>query len=183
MKATVREESHDKCTYCESKISHISPGHIEHLIPKSKRRDLVVCWQNLGYVCEECNREKGDYHEPDEPLLNPFIDNPEDHLLFFGPMILQKDLGKGYRTIRKLKLSRPSLVERKKERIEYIQKLIVTWKSLPDSQTKQILKEEILGECRPDKEYSATIRNLLKQSLDWDIPAELPPKQLVQLQL
>ncbi|MEE9118515.1 MAG: HNH endonuclease, partial [Calditrichia bacterium] len=35
-KDTLRRSSHDKCMYCESKISHIDFAHVEHIKPKAE---------------------------------------------------------------------------------------------------------------------------------------------------
>ena len=87
IKQTIRAETYDKCAYCESKISHVHPGETDHIFPVSRRPDLFVSWNNLTFVCTECNRQKLDYYSEAEPLVNPYIDQPSDHLIFFGPMV------------------------------------------------------------------------------------------------
>ena len=135
IKQAIRDESFDKCIYCESKFSHVSPGQMDHILPVSRRADLAFNWDNLGYVCEECNRSKHDYFDPAEPLINPFTDEPDKHLVFFGPLVLHvPNDSKGLRTRIILKLSRGSLVERKKERIESVQRLDLLRKS--DTETE-----------------------------------------------
>ena len=74
VKEALRTEASYKCIYCESKISHVFPGETDHLAPVSERPDLYVRWENLGYVCKECNRAKGAYYSEAEPLINPFTD-------------------------------------------------------------------------------------------------------------
>lgn len=79
IKATLEQETHEKCVYCESKIKHISYGDIEHILPKNKdaRPDLYVEWDNLTLACEQCNRSgKRMYYNPQLPLINPYVDNP-----------------------------------------------------------------------------------------------------------
>lgn len=44
IKSAIRAETLNKCAYCESKISHIDHGDIEHIIPKSK----VLTWLLRG---------------------------------------------------------------------------------------------------------------------------------------
>ena len=119
IKAAVKRDSAEKCIYCESLITHVHPGEIEHLEPSSQVPERIVDWGNLGFVCTECNREKLDYHDPDLPLLNPFTDEPSDHLAFYGPMVLYRPgADRGEITVRKLKLNdRMGLLERRKERI------------------------------------------------------------------
>ena len=48
---------HGKCAYCESDITHIDYGHIEHFKPKSTPAyfELAVEWDNLLLACGRCN--------------------------------------------------------------------------------------------------------------------------------
>ena len=76
-----------KCGYCESHIEHVSDPHIEHYRPKSKFPELTFAWENLLLACGKCNstQYKGDkFPEADEggPIINPCVDNPEDHFEF-----------------------------------------------------------------------------------------------------
>jgi len=69
VKEALREAQHDKCCFCESKITHVSPGDIEHFRPKAAVRQspqtplhrpgyywLAYEWSNLYLACEQCNR-------------------------------------------------------------------------------------------------------------------------------
>lgn len=72
---------HDKCCFCESKVTHISYGDVEHFRPKGgvKQVDtdpmeypgyywLAYTWSNLFFSCQICNqRFKGNLF----PLENP----------------------------------------------------------------------------------------------------------------
>ncbi|WP_321395882.1 HNH endonuclease signature motif containing protein [Emcibacter sp.] len=69
IKETLRQETFEKCVYCESKISHVFPGETDHIIPVTKAEDKIVSWDNLAYVCKECNREKSDYSMMKLPFL------------------------------------------------------------------------------------------------------------------
>lgn len=163
IKTTLRTESCDKCIYCESKISHVFPGETEHILPSSRRRDLVVAWDNLAYVCKECNREKGAYYDVNEPLINPYIEDPDDFLLFLGPMVYCKGVnGKGHLTILQLKLWRTALIERRKERIEQVLTLIQLCETKPEGPTKRLIWQQIQQEAAPDKEYSAFVREFIR---------------------
>ena len=48
---------HGKCAYCESAITHIDYGHIEHFRPKALTEfyELAVDWDNLLLACGRCN--------------------------------------------------------------------------------------------------------------------------------
>jgi 5-methylcytosine-specific restriction endonuclease McrA len=165
IKLSLVNEVYGKCIYCERKVAF---GETDHIYPVSRRPELIVTWDNLGLVCKECNMYKGDYYDEAEPLLNPFSDDPLEHLAFYGPMILSKaGHQEGFRTIEALKLQRTEVFERRKERIERLQALIEQWSSLPEGSTKELAKNKILEEAENDKEFSAVVKAFLYQSLGW----------------
>lgn len=82
---TVKEElikaQHDKCFLCESKITHIAFGDVEHFRPKAGYRQdesdtlhkpgyywLAYEWENLFLACQLCNQL---FKKNLFPLLNP----------------------------------------------------------------------------------------------------------------
>lgn len=168
IKQALVAESHGKCVYCESKITHVYPGESDHILPIHHRPDLIVDWANLAFVCTECNRPKSDYYNQAEPLINPFIDEPADHLLFFGPAVLGRD-NKGYLTRRQLNLTRLSLIERKQEQIERVNVLVTRWQETSDGPTRDFMRDEIVSYARDPAEFAATIRAYLFQALGWRI--------------
>ncbi len=162
IKSTLKEEAFDKCIFCESKISHTFPGETDHIIPVSKMHASVVNWENLAYVCKECNRHKSDFYDENTPLINPFVDDPNDHLLFLGPIVLSRPNDpRGQVTRSLLQLSRAPLVERKKERLEKVKTLLDSLESFPEGDAKEFMREQALLEASSDKEYSATVKNFL----------------------
>jgi uncharacterized protein (TIGR02646 family) len=69
VKSVLKKAQHDKCFLCESKVTHISSGDVEHFRPKGGYRQsakhklkkpgyfwLAYDWKNLFFVCELCNR-------------------------------------------------------------------------------------------------------------------------------
>ncbi|WP_445364560.1 HNH endonuclease [Microbulbifer sp. ANSA003] len=163
IKEALRKETSDKCIFCESKISHIFPGETDHIIPSSKKPEYIVKWDNLGYVCKECNHKKSNYHDEDVPLLNPFLDDPDEHLLFLGPIVLSRTANnRGKITTDILKLSRLPLVECRKERIEKVKALLDHAHSFPAGEAREYLINEANEEGLPDKEFSATVTAFLK---------------------
>jgi uncharacterized protein (TIGR02646 family) len=44
-----------KCAYCESKITVVTYGSVEHFYPKSVYIDLTFEWRNLLLSCDICN--------------------------------------------------------------------------------------------------------------------------------
>ena len=60
---------HDKCCFCESKVTHISYGDVKHYRPKAGYRQdpeeplgrpgyywLAYEWSNLMFCCQICNQ-------------------------------------------------------------------------------------------------------------------------------
>lgn len=60
-------DQHNKCVYCESKITK-SYNDVEHYRPKSSYYWLGHTWENLLYSCPICNRT---YKKNLFPLKNP----------------------------------------------------------------------------------------------------------------
>lgn len=69
VKDALREAQHDKCALCESKVTHITPGDVEHFRPKAGYRQgpgdplvrpgyywLAYEWSNLLLCCQLCNQ-------------------------------------------------------------------------------------------------------------------------------
>src|SRR3989338_502809 len=90
-KAALSAASFDKCVYCESKVSHVYYGDVEHIKPKSVYPDLEFVWENLGYVCARCNGIKGDKYDEENPIINPYDEYPERHLIALGAVMTHKD--------------------------------------------------------------------------------------------
>jgi uncharacterized protein (TIGR02646 family) len=77
VKTDLRAAQHDKCCFCESKVSHISYGDVEHFRPKAgfsqKPRGplqkpgyywLAYQWSNLLFCCQVCNQRQKRNHFP-----------------------------------------------------------------------------------------------------------------------
>lgn len=167
IKERLERETNGKCAYCESKIKHISYGDIEHILPKNKeaRPDLYVEWSNLTLACEQCNRSgKRTYYNPQLLLINPYVDEPDEHFLNMGPLIMPiKGDDRAYITKQALKLNRSALVEQRTERIESVEVLLNCWEKEERQSVKAILEEQLHNEYSDDKEYTSTIKEYLRQ--------------------
>lgn len=162
IRSALRVETSKKCAYCESKIAPIAPDHVEHILSKSARPELIVEWSNLTLACPTCNGLKGDYYSDAEPLINPYVEDPEEHLLHFGPFVLTRPgSAMGERTARRLQLSRVGLIERKAERIGLLEHLVARWHEQTEPELRNLLEGEIRQEAASDAEYSATVRAYL----------------------
>lgn len=166
IKAMLEQETHEKCAYCESKMKHISYGDIEHILPKNKnaRPDLYVEWSNLTLACEQCNRSgKRKYYNPQLSLINPYVDDPDQHLKDIGPLIMPvPGDDRAYVTRNILKLNRPALVERRTERIESVEALLISWAKEQNETVKEVMEGQLHEEYAEDKEFSSTIKEYLR---------------------
>lgn len=159
IKAAIKTETHDKCAYCESKVAHVDHGDIEHIVPKSKVPARAFDWQNLTLACRICNQSKGDFHSGGDDhsgLVDPYKDVPEDHFLFHRELVTPRpDSVKGLLTEEELGLSRGPLLERRKERMDFIDGLIRGYCDAT-AIVKPILRNNIYKRCcADDSEYSA----------------------------
>ena len=110
IRSALEAETHSKCAYCEGRIGHVAYTHIEHKLPKGKHPTLVCDWGNLTIACPKCNTNKGQYDEPNCPLLDPHVDDVEEEVAFGGPMALARGSARASATITHLKLNRGELL-------------------------------------------------------------------------
>lgn len=165
--ATIKEallvETFSKCAYCESKITHIDHGDIEHIEPKSEVRNKTFEWDNLTIGCSKCNQNKKAYHDPSLPLLNPYVDKPEECIVFWGSLpFAVKGNENAEMTIRILKLDRPELIERRSEYIKTIEPLIKQYERSDKPALKRLIYSDIIELAQPDKEFSLMVEHMIK---------------------
>lgn len=156
IKNRVIEETNGKCAYCESFVTDQYPGDIEHLIPKSIYPRLTFNWSNLSFSCYWCNNHKRDYVGKHEAkLINPFKDEINQHLQFFGPLLMHiNDSKRGELTWKTIKLNRPELIDRRTDKIKDLQNLIDKYEREGTQALKDILFNEILDFSQADSEFS-----------------------------
>ena len=162
---------HDKCCYCESKITTSAYLHVEHFRPKAAFRQghagkdeipgyywLAYCWRNLLLACFDCNST---YKGAIFPLANPTRrarshndDISRERRLFVNPaeenprrhIRFQADLPvartrKGRHTIEGLGLRRPNLTETRLEWFNIVHRLIDMVKLKPSSDNRALQRE------------------------------------------
>ncbi len=181
VKGQLKSNQYGKCAYCESSLAG-DFASIDHYRPKTTVRQekssprglgyywLAYDWDNLVVCCDMCNNRKNDLFplkNPDtrnisnqdisseEPLIiNPSIDNPEDHLEFHQHIVMPKIIDssedeRGKATIEILELNkRPDLLEARKRRWDEYRRLC----KLMDSE--QIREQYALS----DKPYAGMFR-------------------------
>jgi len=163
-KEALRQASFDKCMYCESKISHIDFAHVEHIKPKAgdKYPELEFVWENLGYACPKCNNFKSDRYDESTPYIDPYSENPEEHIFAAGAFLYHKDGSeRGELSICDIKLNRCELILKRYERIKEIIKAITSCCRTNNTTLRDNALEEIKQEMLADKEYSLVVKALI----------------------
>lgn len=126
IKAALVSETHGKCAYCESKLLHIHHGDVEHIYPKSLDPQKTFEWRNLTLACEVCNQNKSNKDPLLEHIIDPYLTEPSEHLIFSGPLIFPRGTVAGTSTRTLLDLNRGELCERRKDHLEKIMGIIDT---------------------------------------------------------
>ncbi|PTR04316.1 HNH endonuclease [Paraburkholderia sp. GV068] len=166
-KQALNDSSFGKCMYCEGKVTHVDYGDVEHIKPKAEGLfpELEFVWDNLGFACAVCNITKSSKHFPDAPILNPYEDDPENHLYAFGALLFTKNGSeRGEMTIREVGLNRPTLVEQRTNRISAIAKAVDACNRVASPRLREAALEELLNEAAQDKEFSAVVAAQLRAS-------------------
>ena len=164
IKEALLRETSGKCAYCESKLRHITYGDIEHVTPKSKVPAKAFEWSNLTLACDVCNTNKGDYYSDDpllsqDSLVDPYRDDPKEHFLFMREVVTPRPGSmRGYSTEEVLKLSRGDLLERRRERMTFIDGLVTAY-SLAEPHFKPMLLRVLLdNHLKDEDEFSAVTK-------------------------
>jgi len=161
-KAALRNSAHDKCMYCESKISHNHYAHVEHYKPKVSFPDLEFEWTNLGYACSRCNTNKLDKFNNALPYINPYSEMPSDTVFFYGALLFSKNGGeRGELTIKDINLNSAELVEKRGDKIKDIDKAIKAAYRTNDIQLRTDAIVQLREEGDSSKEYSLCVNTFL----------------------
>lgn len=115
-KQTLRFDFYYSCAYCC--IAEAEAGGvrftIDHYEPQKARTDLVNCYSNLMWACDECNRRKGDRTPPPAArtqgyrFFRPDSDVHLEHFTLDGN-IIRHNTKIAYYTIESLDLNREGL--------------------------------------------------------------------------
>lgn len=164
--------SHGKCAYCECSLEIESNYmEVEHFEDKSNNPDKVVVWGNLLPSCKKCNGAKGTHDVVKEPIVNPYRDDPKEHLALrlyrlrgiteIGACTIQvANLNHSDRLV----YSRYKIGEKVSELIETSWERWNSYHEKKDTRTRNKLIggiEGLLNECAPRASYSATTATIL----------------------
>ena len=197
VKRSLRTAQFKKCCYCESVCNHVYAGAVEHVRPKKAVSQgkgsakeypgyywLAYTWENLLFVCGECNTAKSCFFPLVDPsqrarnhhgdvvaerplLVDPSMEDPRRHIRFRldAPCPLSP---KGSTSIKVLKLdTRETLGERRRTHLAILKVLLNSltifnrYTGDPDvanqmTEVKKMLKDKIA----PGAEYRS-------MSMDW----------------
>lgn len=163
IKEALVKETDGKCAYCESKLRHITPGDVEHIIPKSKVPAKIFEWENLTLACGVCNGNKSNHFGDHDNFVDPYQVEPSEHFFFAGPMILpQPTSNPGLLTEAVLKLNRPELIERRSDKIRQLNTLVRNIAVAKDQEIREVLRIDLeKNETAANKEYAGMARQFL----------------------
>lgn len=156
-KRALQDASHGKCMYCESQVSHVYFGDVEHIKPKAadKHPELEFEWTNLGYCCARCNNAKNDQYDDDCPLVDPYSEDPGEHLIAFGTSVMHKrGSERGEITIRFTDLNRADLIERRAIMIKSLQDAVDKCYRTKSLAVRDLLLQTLGSQAAADKEFS-----------------------------
>lgn len=163
-KAALKESTSGKCMYCESHINHIDHADVEHIKPKAadKFPELEFVWDNLGYSCGVCNGNKGDKYDPSYPYIDPYSEDPANHLVPFGALLKHKQGSeRGQLTVDDLGLNRVDLLERRSEALEKLQAAIDSAHRTQNASLRQRAIAALKEHASSSAEYSMFAEALL----------------------
>jgi len=173
IKKAVQNLAFDKCCYSEIELTGGGKYmEIDHFYPKKLFPDKVIEWGNLLPSVKTCNVTKGDYNTMLEPIINPFVDNPKEHLYienyrFYG----KTDLGK--LTIEKVALNhRTQFVEKRFEIGDKILEKLEDIKfdiGVVDDKRLFARFIRLLKENTRESEYSASCSTIILESEDFKV--------------
>ena len=164
LKEKLISETSGKCAYCESKLRHICPGDVEHIIPKSVKPENRFEWKNLTLACPECNNAKRDYYSEAFPLVDPYEDDPEKEIVFAGAEIQESECSpKGETTTRELHLNRKELREERARHLAFLGEKLKGYHRAGASEYEQhVYHLNIWDFAQKDQPYAGMCRQYIR---------------------
>jgi len=171
VKEPLRTAQHDKCAFCESKLTHVAYGDVEHFRPKAGFRQrakdalerpgyywLAYAWENLLFACQICNQR---HKQNAFPLQNPakrarthqdtladekptFVDPAAEDPAAFLSFREEVPFGRNRRgaaTIQALGLKRTPLTERRKDLLDALRANFVIAHALSPTESAVLIEE------------------------------------------
>lgn len=173
--------SNDKCCYCEANINEESKYlEVEHFHHKDTYKDEVLEWGNLLPSCKKCNGTKNDHDTKLEPIIDPSIIDPKNHLKYWRYRIKGSD-DFGKLTVSVLKLNDQDRLVKKRfeignaiqEKLEQLNELIDDYISGVQISTRRKNRvvngtKDLMKEGLPTAIYSATSASLILTDTEFE---------------
>lgn len=133
------------CCYCESYVRHVTIDHIEHRKPKSKDKfpECTFEWENLHLACPNCNGEKSDQWNNENPILDAVIDNPISQFLsyrLYNRVYLNQ---RGKTTRDHADLNRDELIDAREILYNQVMELIELYNNDPEMPDAQSIPQKL----------------------------------------
>ncbi len=157
--------SHDKCAYSEVRLNEESKYmEVEHFRHKDAYPEDVVTWGNLLPSCKTCNTAKGEWDVEADPIVNPLIDTPSEHLYLRACRFYGRDQ-KGWNTVDAVAINNVDqfMLPRFREANHIVDSLSKGLESLKEADTSRKkhvrirMIKDTLKKCGPEYPYSACI--------------------------
>lgn len=173
--------SNDKCCYCEANIKEESKYlEVEHFHHKDKYKDEVLEWTNLLPSCKKCNGTKNNHDTKVEPIIDPSIVDPKNHLKYWRYRIKGIDnLGK--LTVSVLNLNDQDRLVKKRfeignaiqDKLEQLNELIDDYISGTQTSTRRKNRvvngiKDLIKEGLPTAIYSATSATIILTDTEYN---------------
>lgn len=177
----LQKMSNDKCCFCECKLGEEGKYmQIEHFHNKDDYIDEVVEWTNLLPICMRCNIHKGAHDTYTHEIIDPTVQNPNEHLYLTNYRIKGKD-DLGELTIEVLDLNDPEEISVPRflvtnaviDKVEEVLDLVNLFN--PDtgkaSDKAKIVRKvrSILKQCTSKYVYSAVVATVVLSYHHYDI--------------
>lgn len=167
---TLEEMYLGKCCYCEVGMGTTDYEHIEHLKPKSLTAFHYLCfeWTNLHWACSRCNVKKGKNWSDSNPILDPTVDSPEEHITFdlhTCKAIALGDSSRGQYTIETVGLNRKKLLLARSKLRDRTINFTLQMLSTESKKDEEFYRDFILEGLADDADHSLFIKTIVKQYL------------------
>lgn len=165
LKDAVYQMAFGKCCYSEIRLVEESKYmEVEHYAPKSIYPDKVMEWGNLLPSCKKCNGTKKEHDTVIEPIINPFVDNPNFFFQLKNGRYYPKSVNEiiAERSIEKLSLNDRDVFVNKRFRISQelsnqLNEINIDFKNYDDSTIPIRRLKKLISTGDRKKEYSALV--------------------------
>jgi uncharacterized protein (TIGR02646 family) len=123
VKSVLFPTSYQKCAFCEC-IPDDGGNfvQVEHFYPKSQYPQFCFTWDNFLPCCGKCNLAKGSLDTLNTPIINPYKDEPSEHIYILLLRVKSKpDSVIGQNSIKELNLNSNRLIKARRNLLAEIE--------------------------------------------------------------